>query len=352
MSGERDDKPVSGAGFWALTAIAALSVVMAAAPGARRTALQILTFPFRVVGWALPGEGLYADAAAAGVVAGWVGWGLLGLAATPALFVVWRAIAGFIQPLHALAQVWTNIVRGRHGAWLGVLAGALAAVPLFVAAAGVALGLLRPVTIPAAMLLFAVAACGALFGQADSPLAALLRRLADAVDAVSDLLGDAVRWAALALVVLVTTVVIQRYVFGVAFTKLQELVAYLHAALFMLIASATLKSDGHVRVDVLYGRMSPAGRAWVNLIGFHILLAPAALIILLTSQGYVDVSWRVGEGSSDTDGLALVFLLKTLIPVFAVIIFAQGASLSARAALRIVGEDPGDEDQPAHHELA
>jgi len=166
----------------------------------------------------------------------------------------------------------------------------------------------------------------------------------------SHLLGESVRWAALALVIVVATVVTQRYIFGVSFTKLSELVVYLHAAMFMLMAAATLKADGHVRVDVLYGRMSPRGKAIVNFIGVYLLLAPMCLVILSVSASYVDISWRVGESSTETDGLPLVYLLKTVIPAFAVLMLAQGASLAARAALVIVGVDSGEEppEHPPH----
>jgi len=92
------------------------------------------------------------------------------------------------------------------------------------------------------------------------------------------------------------------------------------------------------------------GKAIVNFIGVYLLLAPMCLVILSVSASYVDISWRVGESSTETDGLPLVYLLKTVIPAFAVLMLAQGASLAARAALVIVGVDSGEEppEHPPH----
>lgn len=164
------------------------------------------------------------------------------------------------------------------------------------------------------------------------------RRLIAIFDTVTTTIGGAARWFALGLVVVTALVVIQRYVFGYASTKLQESVIYMHALLFLLASGTALLNGGHVRVDVFYAKLSARGKAWTDLIGTYIALMPMCFLILWSSTGYMNSTWRILEQSRESDGLAFVFLLKTAIPVFAVLMILQGFSMAARAAMTIGGQ--------------
>lgn len=190
------------------------------------------------------------------------------------------------------------------------------------------------------------------FAGLTDPVSNLLNRVITLIDLISMTLADAVRWAGLALVLVTAVIVIQRYVFGVSITKLQESVIYLHAALFLLSSAATLYNGGHVRVDIIYAKLTPRGKAWTDMLGVYLALIPMCWLILETSQSYVGGAWRILERSRESDGLPLVFLLKTLIPVFAVMMMAQGTAMAGRAALVLSGRTPpptGHDD--AEHEL-
>ena len=86
--------------------------------------------------------------------------------------------------------------------------------------------------------------------------------------------GRGSAWLALLLVLGMVLVVVLRYGFGIGNIALQESLTYLHGSLFMLGIAYTLAEDEHVRVDVLYQRFSPRGRAWVNVLGTLFLLLP------------------------------------------------------------------------------
>jgi TRAP-type mannitol/chloroaromatic compound transport system permease small subunit len=55
------------------------------------------------------------------------------------------------------------------------------------------------------------------------------------------------------------------------------------------------------------------------------------------SLPYVERSWGILERSREASGLPFVYLLKTLIPVFALLIGLQGVAQALRAALVLVG---------------
>src|SRR5207237_8650510 len=107
---------------------------------------------------------------------------------------------------------------------------------------------------------------------------------------------------------------------------LQESILYAHAALFLLAAAWTLKEDGHVRVDVFYAGASPRTKALVDLAGALLLLLPFCVAVIWFSLPYVARAWAILERSRETSGLPLVFLLKTLIPLFAVMLALQGVA--------------------------
>lgn len=161
-------------------------------------------------------------------------------------------------------------------------------------------------------------------------------RLADHIDRFSTAIGRFAAWLVLAVVLLQFAVVVLRYAFGVGSIRLQESVVYAHALAFLLAAAWALKIGAHVRVDLFYSEAQPRTRAFVDLFGTLVLLFPMAALILWTSLPYVARSWAIAEGSQETSGLPLVFLLKTAIPVFAAMLIVQGFAeiVRALAALR------------------
>jgi TRAP-type mannitol/chloroaromatic compound transport system permease small subunit len=155
--------------------------------------------------------------------------------------------------------------------------------------------------------------------------------LADSIDSVTTRIGRTVAWLAFAVVLVQFALVLARYVFGLGSIWLSETVVYGHATLFMLAAAWTLRVGGHVRVDVFYADAAPHARARIDLAGALLLLLPFALVLLWLSTPYAARSWAILERSQETSGLPLVFLLKTLIPVFAVLMALQGIAQAIRA---------------------
>jgi TRAP-type mannitol/chloroaromatic compound transport system permease small subunit len=128
-----------------------------------------------------------------------------------------------------------------------------------------------------------------------------------------------------------------RYVFGYGSIMMQESVIYLHAILFMIGSGYTLLHNGHVRLDIFYRDASIRTKALVDLWGSIGLLIPVTVLIWWFSWPYVAGSWEVLEGSRETSGIHAVFLLKTVILVFAALMFVQGISLLARSMLTLKG---------------
>jgi TRAP-type mannitol/chloroaromatic compound transport system permease small subunit len=158
-------------------------------------------------------------------------------------------------------------------------------------------------------------------------------QIVDGIDRITAAIGRIATWCSLYIVVAEFAVVVLRYVLHVGSIRLQESVLYAHAELFMLAAAWTLQVQGHVRVDVFYAQARSRARALVDLLGAVIFLLPFAAVLFAVTLPYVERSWHTFEGSPQPSGLPFVYLLKTVILVFAVLIGLQGVAQALRAAL-------------------
>jgi TRAP-type mannitol/chloroaromatic compound transport system permease small subunit len=165
-------------------------------------------------------------------------------------------------------------------------------------------------------------------------------RIADGIDRITAAIGRIATWCSLYVVVAEFAVVVLRYVLGFGSIRLQESVLYAHAGLFMLAAAWTLQIDGHVRVDVFYARGAPRARAVIDLLGAIVFLLPFAAVLFAFTLPYVERSWHILETSPQPSGLPLVYLLKTVILVFAALIGLQGLAQAIRAALILSAPSP------------
>jgi TRAP-type mannitol/chloroaromatic compound transport system permease small subunit len=159
----------------------------------------------------------------------------------------------------------------------------------------------------------------------------LATALAYRIDRLTTAIGRAVAWLALAVVLLQFGLVVARYLFGLGSIWATETVIYAHATLFMLAAAWTLRAGGHVRVDVFYAESSARTKAIIDLVGSLLLLLPFAAVLVWLSVPYAARSWAILERSQETSGLPLIYLLKTLIPLFAFLMALQGIAQAIRA---------------------
>ena len=146
------------------------------------------------------------------------------------------------------------------------------------------------------------------------------------IDAIIEISGRTVAWLSLGMVVITCTVVVLRYGFDTGAIALQESVTYMHALVFMIGLSYALKHDRHVRVDLLFNRLSRRSRQRINLIGHVGFLLPICLVITMESFDYVMRSWAIREGSPEAGGIPGVYFLKTLIPLSALLLSMQAIS--------------------------
>ena len=152
-------------------------------------------------------------------------------------------------------------------------------------------------------------------------------------DSLIERLGNVLNLLMIALVCVVIIVVIGRYFFDIGSIALQELTTYLHATIFMLGISYTLKHDGHVRVDIFYRNFSEKKQALVNVIGGLMFIFPMSIFIGYSSWDYVLASWSIMETSTENNGLPFIYLLKTVMLIMPFLLAIQGLITVAKNLL-------------------
>lgn len=148
-------------------------------------------------------------------------------------------------------------------------------------------------------------------------------------DRISNVVGKVTSWLTLFMVVVMSLIVVMRYVFDAGMIWLQESVTWMHAAVFMVGAAYTLLHEEHVRVDIFYRRMSDRGRALVDLLGVIVFLLPLCGFLAYLAYDFAAVSWSIRETSREPGGLPypLIPVLKSIVIVMPVAVALQGVSL-------------------------
>lgn len=136
--------------------------------------------------------------------------------------------------------------------------------------------------------------------------------------------GKISSWFSLALVLLISTDVLLRYVFNFSTAALYEMEWHLFAIIFLLASPYTLQKNKHVRVDVFYNNFSKRKKNIIDLIGNIIFLIPFSFIIFYTSLPFVEDSYSILESSPDPGGLPYRFIIKSIIPIAFFLLMIQG----------------------------
>ncbi|GAA3707716.1 TRAP transporter small permease subunit [Oceanisphaera sediminis] len=163
----------------------------------------------------------------------------------------------------------------------------------------------------------------------------LIKYTVDMIDGLNHRLGEALKWGLLLTVFLTAITAILRYMFGIGFPWLSEAAVWMNAMVFTLGSAWVLQQEGHVRVDLFYGRLSEKGKAWINLFGSLVLLYPMLWVIAVKSWPTIYRSWSQLEGSPTINGLPFMYLLKSCIGGFCILLALQGLSMILRSILVI-----------------
>ena len=162
-----------------------------------------------------------------------------------------------------------------------------------------------------------------------------MNQITRSLDFFSEMTGRFCSWFVALMALITCVVVVMRYGLVLGSVLLQDVVLYLHGALFLLGSSFALKRNAHVRVDIFYREFSEKKKAFVDLVGHCLFLQPVCWVIFLFSWGYVELSWRIMEVSAEPDGLPFVYLQKSLLIALCLFMALQSFSEILKSILKI-----------------
>src|SRR5262245_4662811 len=155
-----------------------------------------------------------------------------------------------------------------------------------------------------------------------------MRRLlafTDVVDALTEQLGQWLKWLIFASSLISAFNALMRYTIHYSSNAWLEIQWYMFGAMFLLAAGYALKHEEHVRVDVFFSMMTPRQQAWLDVFGGILFLMPTAIIIAWMSIPMVTNSIHSWEYSSDPGGL-LRWPIKIRIPIGFIFLAVQGVA--------------------------
>lgn len=156
-------------------------------------------------------------------------------------------------------------------------------------------------------------------------------------DRISSTSGKITAWLTLAMVIVMSIIVVMRYLFDAGFIWLQESVTWMHATVFMVGAAYTLLHEEHVRVDIFYRDMNTRRRAIVDTIGVALFLLPLCALLAFKAYDFAALSWSIHESSREPGGMPypLIPILKSIVIVMPIAVALQGVSLLLRSLATI-----------------
>lgn len=181
----------------------------------------------------------------------------------------------------------------------------------------------------------------------------ILRRFSSLIDGLNDKIGYVIKWLALIMVLVGAGTATLRYFarglgLSLNLTPPTEIQWYLFSLIFLLGAAYGLNHNVHVRVDVLYEKLSAKTQAWIDLVGTVIFLLPFSLVMLYVSWPAVRSSVELMETSPDPGGLPR-WPIKIVILLAFGLLALQGVSQIVKQVDIIRGVAAPPDEKPEVH---
>ncbi len=155
------------------------------------------------------------------------------------------------------------------------------------------------------------------------------------MDSISEWSGRIFYWLIIPLTLVVVYEVIARRFFNSPNIWATEVTAYLYGPHFMMVAAYTLLHQGHVRIDIIWGKFSARTRGILDIITNLVFFFPFCTIVLYQGIIFAHTSWSIGE-TSESAALRIVPLIKTVIPLTFALLLTQGLANFIRAVMLVV----------------
>jgi TRAP-type mannitol/chloroaromatic compound transport system permease small subunit len=176
-------------------------------------------------------------------------------------------------------------------------------------------------------------------------------RVSRVIDAINERIGLVAYWLVLASVLVSSGNAVVRYLFDTSSNGWLEIQWYLYSGFFLMGAGYTLLRNEHVRIDIIYSRLRPRTRAWIDVFGGIFFLLPMAVLIMVLGWPVFTESYALHEYSPNAGGL-LRWPVKLMIPAGFFLLLLQGISEIIKRIAFLTGRIPDPTPRHAHGDEA
>jgi len=133
-----------------------------------------------------------------------------------------------------------------------------------------------------------------------------------AFERVTSVVGNVGAWILVPLILSMVYEVAARHIFGAPTFWAYELGYMLAGSSFMFGIAYCLKQGAHIRVDFIYGQLSPKGQAVVDLVGYVVLLLPGLLWLDYGLYAYAREAFEYGEVTGESAWNPVIWPFRTV----------------------------------------
>jgi TRAP-type mannitol/chloroaromatic compound transport system permease small subunit len=154
--------------------------------------------------------------------------------------------------------------------------------------------------------------------------------------------AETTAWFNVLLIAVILLQVVMRYGFNHGLVPLEELMWHLFAIAFMFGMAYSITNDSHIRVDIVHMNLPRRAQHILEILGILLLLFPFLWILFDHSIGWAYEAWRVGEASANPTGLPYRWIIKSVVPLTAVLMFIAALARLIQETLLLLhyGKEP------------
>ena len=159
------------------------------------------------------------------------------------------------------------------------------------------------------------------------------------LDRLNDWVAKAVAWFVPVLILELVYDTIARYLFNAPTEWSYDVSYMLYGAIFMLGSAHTLRVDKHVRIETIYGRLSPRAKALVDAVCYVTLYFPVMIALVYFGGKFALRSWKMWEVGGESMWQPPIYPFKTILPLAALLLLMQGIVQFIRCVQVIAGKE-------------
>ena len=162
------------------------------------------------------------------------------------------------------------------------------------------------------------------------------------IDALSDWVGKIMSWCIVGLVALIVVEVFLRYAAQKTLMWSTETDLLLGAAIYCAGWAYAHRHHAHVRIDILYSRLPPRGRATIDVIGILLLFIPLMTVLIYASAAHTWKSFVLGETSDISYWFPPIWPWRAIVLLGFLLLTLQGLAYLYRDAYLMIRNKPYD----------